>query len=394
MASLARTLQISSSSIQRALEILAEDELVMVAGKGRARRYALAEARPAMKAVEQLAQAAVTSRDPSERAARTKRRAEPPGSASGRTIEAAESDPDRDIGVGMTPGQSTPAFIAGQHTEVAERLVELGFSRYEARTYVGFLVSAGATGYSVANETGVPQPKVYETLRRLVDRGALVRIGNWPARYAAVPPEALLGSLEKEFKDRLEGARRDLAELPLTGSQLPPMSVTRLNTFDSMTQIAGKTIGRARKRVYLHGRSEELRALAPAVSDAADHNVEFVIVHFGALPFAKPRGQAVRHESTEGTLYPSRSTRHLAVVVDSSWSLWALARDGARWEGLSVDSALLAGLIKSYIRHDLFVQRMYADAPALFEERYGPGLLRLGDAPAEEEVESAGGGAL
>ncbi len=31
----------------------------------------------------------------------------------------------------------------------------------------------GATGYSVANETGVPQRKVYETLRRLVDRHSL-----------------------------------------------------------------------------------------------------------------------------------------------------------------------------------------------------------------------------
>ncbi|MBO0701915.1 MAG: hypothetical protein J2P38_03220 [Candidatus Dormibacteraeota bacterium] len=281
--------------------------------------------------------------------------------------------------------------MARQLTEVADRLTQLGFSRYEARTYVGFLVSAGATGYSIANETGVPQPKVYETLRRLVDRGALVRIGNRPARYTAVPPEALLSSLEEEFKERLEGARRGLDDLPLAGSQLPPMSVTRLNTFESAAKMAGEAIGHARKRVYLHGRSEELRAISPAVSAAAEHSVEFVIVHFGALPFAKPRGQAVRHESTEGTLYPSRSARHLAVVVDSSWSLWALARDGARWEGISVESTLLAGLIKSYIRHDLFVQRMYADAPALFEERYGPGLLRLGDAPAEDEVDPSEG---
>ena len=57
-------------------------------------------------------------------------------------------------------------------TFVAERLTQLGFSQYEARTYVGLLMSDSATGYSVANETGVPQPKVYETLRRLVDRGA------------------------------------------------------------------------------------------------------------------------------------------------------------------------------------------------------------------------------
>jgi hypothetical protein len=55
------------------------------------------------------------------------------------------------------------------------------------------------------------------------------------------------------------------------------------------------------------------------------------------------------------------------------------------------DGALLAGLVKTYIRHDLFVQRMYADAPELFEERYGPGLLRLWQAPAEpaEDVDAA-----
>ena len=68
------------------------------------------------------------------------------------------------------------------------------------------------------------------------------------------------------------------------------------------------------------------------------------------------------HESTEGTLYPARQARHLAVVVDSGWSLWALARDGERWEGMHGGGALLAGLVRTYIRHDLFVQRMYADA--------------------------------
>jgi HTH-type transcriptional regulator, sugar sensing transcriptional regulator len=272
---------------------------------------------------------------------------------------------------------------------IAERLVQLGFSHYEARTYVGLLVSdAAATGYGVSNDTGVPQPKVYETLRRLVERGAAVQVAERPARYAATPPSVLLGSLEREFQARLEAARAGLDSLPQLGIADPQLPVSQLSRFEAAVARAEAAISRARARVYLHARSAELRPLAPAVAAASERGVEFVIVHFGPLPFARPRGQVVRHESTEGTLYPSRNSRHLAVVVDSEWSLWALARDGEHWEGMHGDGALLAGLIKTYIRHDLFVQRMYADAPELFEERYGPGLLRLGLAPAEP----AGGG--
>jgi len=55
----------------------------------------------------------------------------------------------------------------------------------------------------------------------------------------------------------------------------------------------------------------------------------------------------------------------------------ALARDGHDWEVLHGDVPLVASLVKSYIRHDLFVQRMYADLPNELEALYGPGLLQL-----------------
>src|SRR5207237_6611199 len=98
--------------------------------------------------------------------------------------------------------------------QVVERLARLGFSLYEARTYVGLLAAGGSTGYSVANVTGVPQPKVYETLRRLVDRGAAVQSGVRPARYTAVPPEVILARLDGDFRERLEAARLGFDRLP------------------------------------------------------------------------------------------------------------------------------------------------------------------------------------
>lgn len=280
--------------------------------------------------------------------------------------------------------------------DIAARLTQLGFSQYEARTYLGLLTSDGATGYSVANATGVPQPKVYETLRRLVDRGAAVQTAERPARYAAVEPSALLKALETEFAERVEAARRSLESLPPRKVPDQMLLLSRLDDLGAAIDRAVGAITQARHRVYLSGRHEELKGLAEAVDGASDRGVEFVIVHFGRLPFQPPRGKVMRHASTEGTLYHSRKAHHLAVVVDSRWSLWALARDGRQWEAVHGEVPLLASLVKSYIKHDLFVQRMYADAPGELEARYGPGLLQLtnlsgaGDEAGGEMAEGAG----
>jgi Predicted transcriptional regulators len=277
-------------------------------------------------------------------------------------------------------------------TFVAERLTQLGFSQYEARTYVGLLMSDSATGYSVANETGVPQPKVYETLRRLVDRGAAVLTGERPARYAAVAPDVLLNGLEKEFNAKVEAARRSLETLPERDFAKRGLPISRLDSLPAAIERAATAISGARSRVYLSGRAEELKGLAVAVDEASERGVQFVIVHFGPLPFHAPRGKVMRHASTEGTLYSSRKAHHLAVVVDSRWALWALARDGRDWEVMCGEVPLVASLVKSYIRHDLFVQRMYTDLPDELELLYGPGLLQLtnlsdGEAAAEPAPE-------
>ncbi len=147
--------------------------------------------------------------------------------------------------------------------QIALRLTRLGFSQYEARTYVGLLVAQGTTGYAISNQTGVPQPKVYETLRRLVERGAVIQTGQRPARYAAVPPDQLLATLEADFRSRLDAARVGLESLPRKDHQQPPMAVSRLDSFEGVVEQAREGIARAQSRVYLHGSTPWARWSAP-----------------------------------------------------------------------------------------------------------------------------------
>ena len=54
------------------------------------------------------------------------------------------------------------------------------------------------------------------------------------------------------------------------------------------------------------------------------------------------------------------------------------------------EDPLQASVVKGYVRHDIFVQRIYGDLPRELEARYGKGLLSLADvspeiAPAEAD---------
>lgn len=269
------------------------------------------------------------------------------------------------------------------HEVLTERLTSLGFSQYEARAYVGLLQHGEQTGYALANATGVPQPKVYETLHRLLERGAAVQTSEHPARYAAVPSAELLGSLEREFSERLRGAREELSRIATPVADEPRGQARRFASRDQLLARATACIEAAEHKVYMSGGSEELEPLAGAVRAALDRGVEVIAIHFGPLPFSVPRGRSFRHASTEGTLYPSHRARHLAVVADAQGVVWGLARDGQAWRGLAGNDDLLASAVRAFIRHDIMIQRIYADMPEPLTALYGPGLLELGDMTSE-----------
>ena len=127
-------------------------------------------------------------------------------------------------------------------SSVVDRLVKLGFSVYESRTYVGLLSLGAATGYSVSNETGVPQPKVYETLRRLAERGAVIQTSDHPARYSAVPADALLEHLEQDFADRLQSARDELKAVVASDAAAEPRVVWRYTGLSAIAERASAMI--------------------------------------------------------------------------------------------------------------------------------------------------------
>lgn len=258
-----------------------------------------------------------------------------------------------------------------------ERLVELGFSQYEARAYVGLLASGQPmTGYALSNVTGVPQPKVYETLRRLARKGIAVMLSGEPVRFVALPPAQLLTQLDVDFRRRLADAelalvRADSAE----GAQYRVFDA--LGTWAAVQAEAVRLLDEATRHAYVSLNAEQADATTEAIARADARSVRLDVLLFAKEPMELVHGRVVRHESTDGVVYRHHQARHLAVVADSTKVLWALAPDGGKWDAMAADDSLMAAAIKGYVRHDIYVQQIANEFSTELAARYGPALEEL-----------------
>ena len=264
-----------------------------------------------------------------------------------------------------------------QLSEEERTLVELGFSEYEARTYIGLVGQKPKTGYAVAKATGVPMPKVYETLDRLAAHGMAFKVADEPALWVAPPPEQVLTALQRDFDRRLVNAKLNLSKLTAAGNGERVVPFVRYDSWLPLRSRAAKLINSSMERLYISGRADDLQDLKEELIQADERGIRIHLLTFGSIDIALDNGEVVRHASTERVIFPHHQVHHLAVSVDDSGGLWGLAPDGEEWVGISADDTLLPSLVRGYIRHDIFVQQIFSDFGSLLEEHYGAGLQGL-----------------
>lgn len=270
-------------------------------------------------------------------------------------------------------------------TASVSNLVELGFTQYEARAYVGLLGKEPMTGYALSNATGIPQPKVYETLRRLTRKGIAVAIEGEPAKFVVLPPAQVLWRLDIEFRRRLADAELELMRESQTDGEPQFRFFRSLDKWTEIEHLAIELIDSAARHIYVSMNCATPGAIVEALQRADARGVQSDVLYFGAVELDIKNGRSVRHASTDGVVYRHHQARHLAVVVDASQVVWALAESGETWEAITGDDRLVVALVKGYVRHDIYVQQIAQDLGSSLTERYGPGLKDLVRAQRDDE---------
>ncbi|MEU3162707.1 helix-turn-helix domain-containing protein [Streptosporangium sp. NPDC006930] len=245
--------------------------------------------------------------------------------------------------------------------DVVEQLQRLGMSGYEAKAYVT-LVGAGQplNGYEVAKRSGVPRSTVYETLGKLVAKGAAyeLRGSDDATDYLPLPPRSLLERMRREFADSI-GA----LEVALPAIVAPPKAYLIHSLKDPVALLdrAEDVVAGARGDLFVSIWPEEMKPLSPLIKRAVERGVETSVMHFGAarepvgnlyerrFPFPVPL-----HEG-EGNVKEDQDHRLLVVTGDRREALVGGFAGGTAWGVYTEDPAVVAMAVE-YVRQDIALQ--------------------------------------
>ncbi|WP_228638477.1 TrmB family transcriptional regulator [Microtetraspora sp. AC03309] len=261
---------------------------------------------------------------------------------------------------------------------VIEELQRLGMSGYEAKAYVA-LVAAGAplNGYEVAKRSGVPRSTVYETLGKLVGRGAAyeVRLGDAGVGYISLPPMSLLDRMRREFDQSISTLRESLPEV---ASPTQVRLIHNLTDRSSLLTRAEDVVAAARRDLFLSGWPAEIEPLKPLARRAEADGVDVSAVVFGDDP--DPVGHTTQHRfSSPKVALENLGCRLLVVVADREQAVIGGVINDDAW-GVYTDDPAVVLVAVEYVRHDiamhLIVEKFAAEDFETFWKS-DPALLRL-----------------
>jgi sugar-specific transcriptional regulator TrmB len=242
--------------------------------------------------------------------------------------------------------------IPGEGSPI-DKLVQIGFSEYEAKAYVALLRESPVTGYQLAKTSGVPRSMIYEVLGKLTARGAAMTLRKEGSTlYAPIPAGEFLAQLQHE-QDALIGAlEQELAGLD-AASDLD--YVWNIEGHENVMAKAREMIGQARERIYLSLLPATYAALQDALQRAIGRGVQVVVYSTGELDL--PGGRVIANP-VPGEVHERVEGLWLVLVVDAKevlvGELLTENRARASWTG----SPLFVFIAEHHLRTDLYLPRV------------------------------------
>lgn len=241
-----------------------------------------------------------------------------------------------------------------------EHLQQLGLSGYEAKAYVALVVAGQPlNGYEVAKRSGVPRSTVYETLGKLVARGAAyeVRGQDDSLAYLSLPPQSLLDRMRRDFDQTV-----DVLDTLLPTLAAPPEVhlIHNVTGRDPMLTRAADVLVSARHELFVSSWPEEFDELRPLVGAASDRGIDVTVMSFADAGEPHHRiGHTYLHElSPPDVALENLGCRLLVVVADRRQALMGGFLNGDAW-GVYTENPAVVMVAVEYIRHDIAMQLMF-----------------------------------
>lgn len=251
-----------------------------------------------------------------------------------------------------------------------EALNRLGLTVYEAKAYIALLKKNPLNGNEISRFSGVPGPKIYETLTRMMQKGLVAPLNTDPQLYTPLSWHEFIKFKKKEFKN----AEKTLS-VQLKKIALPPVDIAlwQLTGYDALIGKARELIEEAGKDILASMWRQEGHLLEKHLRQALRKGVKIISIQFG--PEIIEIGQVFRHLQSETV--NARHGGELTLVVDGSVGLFMGQPPDRQWNGFWTTNPAVVRLMTNYIRHDIYSNKLLREFGQAAKDRFGEDLHQL-----------------
>ena len=251
-----------------------------------------------------------------------------------------------------------------------EALNSMGLTIYEAKAYLALLQKHPSRGHGISRRSGVPGPKIYETLNRMMQKGLVAVLDTDPQMYSPLPYHEFLTRKKNEFKITEQILTANLGKI-----SIPPADITvwQLTDHDILIGKSRELIDGARKTVLMSLWQPQGTLLEKSLAAAQQRGVKIISIQFG--PESIEIGKVFHHIQID-TVY-ERHSGELTIVVDESVGLFMSQPPGREWNGFWTTNPGVVKLMTNYIRHDIYSNKLIYRFEEAIKIEYGDQLQTL-----------------
>lgn len=258
---------------------------------------------------------------------------------------------------------------------VAE-LQRLGFSDYEARTYVCLLHGHPLTAYEISKDADIPRANVYRVLEGLERKKAVQPVSKDPSKYVPVNPKEVLGRIARETVEQCRFLTEDLRDL---GPYETRDYVWMLEGQKAIQLKIDEMIDSAKQHVWIKAHTHTISQHVGSLRRAAQRGVRILIILIGTPGDAKlfRFGRSARvylHEGS-GRSGIGSGVETITVTKDFAEALTVDPSDGEH--AAHTASGPVVNLANTMIRHELYVAEILIRYWKEIEKAFGPALIDI-----------------
>ncbi|MEB1807040.1 MAG: hypothetical protein LPK26_07030 [Bacillaceae bacterium] len=265
-----------------------------------------------------------------------------------------------------------------KNQNIINSLKNNGFTEYEAKVYLSLLKSYPANGNRIAKSSGVPGPKVYETLRKMQEKGYVFLVKNGDKssnkRYYPLPYEDLLSSFEKEFTENLNLLHTSF-EMISSSSDQEWSELFHMEGYETSIEVIKNEIDHSSQEIIMSCWAKEFDALFSHLAAAQKRGVKVVTMLFDQTTTPIPWSNFFHYPSTK---VDDRHFGELSIVIDDK-KVVVFEAKSANSSGVVSSHQSMVKTTRNYIRHDIYVNRIMNDFDQDLKKLYGEQLERLID---------------